>query len=296
MKAIKSKAKMRTAVKHGSPMEQSAIRNISSEISQLFMKKYANVIGKYSIEKIDDINSVPELIKLMEFIRKDISAPLPTDATVKSMIGVFTRDASSRLEGPDDNCALRILFNIGEGEVYDFDSTYKKGDQIINSGLNEKTHYLKANSYYIMQLGNCEYQINVTANTVRDVPSDEDDVMKPWISRARSRYYRRVVVIIDYIVSKEAAAIAEKATGNNVTQTKIDMTKSKKIQQQQIRLAEKKILEQRTRQLADDKLSLLAQQMVNKNENQEKEEDPVEIIPISKENELLMDNIINENE
>lgn len=203
---------MRKAVKTKLVSENAnfMIRNIPDEIyHKLISKYYGNFTGKYKLETIsqEDPNIKDTLEKLLEYLKTDIHAPIPKDSQLKVTIGIYTRTASTYIDPPLDNCALRVLFNLGYDEVYKLNPKYKVVDdkgQIKreDSGLNERYIFLERNKYIILgPAKNSKYQLEVSHEPTivlpRQLPGEKE------ITKIRPRDYRRITIIFDYILPQE---------------------------------------------------------------------------------------------
>lgn len=166
---------------------------------------YKNFNKKYQLEVVSiDTPLLKEIFTdLLEYIKKDISAPIPKDSEVKITLGIYTRTASTYINPPPNNCGMRLLFNLGYGDVYKLNPKYtdSDGDQ-VDSGLTERSVYLDKDKYLILGPSKTsKYKIEVSDDTTVSTPGNNPGDSP--IPRLRVRDYRRIVIIIDYLIAQD---------------------------------------------------------------------------------------------
>ena len=191
------------------------IRSVPEDLYNTFLKRYPTLSKNFLVEKFNNIEDIPEAKKLLEFMKKDINAPVPENATMTIQVGIFNRYSCTYMDPPEETSAMRILFNLGFGETYKFKDDYTIGNKRVLTGLDPKTVYIEANQYCLVGTYNMSnYQIYVEKGPYSKIPKLNPN--EPPESVLRSGDYKRITVIIDFNVTQELAESL-----NNMTPTKM---------------------------------------------------------------------------
>jgi len=159
-----------------------------------------NSVNKYLVEKYESLSDIPILTPVFEFLNTDIKAPIPKDSTTNIFIGIYGRNSSTHVDPPSDNCALRILFNLGYADTYHLNPKYKVKDELIDTGLPEHFLYMDENSYVILgPVTQSKYKIYVDNDVMIKIPSQIPG--QQGKTTIRPKLYKRITIIIDFIIA-----------------------------------------------------------------------------------------------
>ena len=218
------------------------IRSISPSIYEsLINNRYKDFKGKYKLDTLDKIDDVPELKDIINFISKDIQAPIPESTPMTIHIGIYSRTACTYIDPPSKKCGFRILFNLGAAETYQMKNIYKHNGKLVDSGLEPKTQHMEANTYFVMGPHYMsDYQIYVDENTSISI-SQPDPTKKSEQFKIRPSNYKRITIVLDY--NLESAELLEQITNMSKNTPKIKATPgmSQKKINEQINIATKKL-------------------------------------------------------
>jgi hypothetical protein len=195
--------------------------------------KYMNC-NTYLLEKYNKIEEIPILNSLFEFLNKDIRSPIPKDHTVNLILGIYTRNKSTHIDPPSENCALRILFNLGYTETYQMDPKYKVGNLVLDSGLPEQNLFMTENTYAILgPVTQSKYKIYVSHESTMELPGNTP--LNSGRSTARSRDYKRLTIIVDYIIGDGMVQKLAEVAASKMSNIRVPAGTSKKAIEEQLK-------------------------------------------------------------
>ena len=204
--------------------------------------RYKDCTG-YLIEKYSKLEDISILTELFQFLNTDIKSPIPKDHTLNLVLGIYNRTNSTHIDPPSENCALRILFNLGFADTYFLDPNYKVGDVVLNSGLDEHYLHMKENTYVILgPVTKSKYKIFVSNDKMIKVPGNG---MEPARIVLRPSNYKRLTVVIDYMVAEGMVQRLAEVAAAKIPNLKVPAGSSKKSINEQIKKLQKDVSENR---------------------------------------------------
>lgn len=240
---------MRTAkaVKSKKTLNASALAMVRSITPDFYGKllhgKYKDFTGKYKLETFNKVDDIIEMKDIIEFIRKDINAPIPESTPVTIHMGIYTRTASTYIDPPSERCGIRVLFNLGADETYELQGVYKHNEKTVDSGLESKAQYMKANTYCVLgPYTMCNYKIHVDQDIYVQIPQI-NPTKAPESPKPRPSNYKRITIVLDYnLESEELLDQLTNLAMNNTPKIKATPGMSQKKINEQIDIAKKKLI------------------------------------------------------
>lgn len=229
------------------------VRQLSSDTFYNNINKdlYEKFSGNHKFDTYNSIEEIPILKPLIETMKDDIKAPADVSPTV--YIGAYKRDSGTFIQPPKKECAIRILVNLGYEEVYHFLPQYKIKEmkeivnpitkeiekktieKMVDTGLNQTSLYLKANSYAILGgVNQCNYLIKVNDKPIRNIANDIHG--KPDKPAIRPRDYKRITIVFDYLVTADIMESLNNVLASvNIPKVKINAGSSPKMVEAEIK-------------------------------------------------------------
>jgi hypothetical protein len=185
------------------------------------------------MDEYEHIDKIKVLEPLHQFIKTTLSAPLPEGASPSIIMGYYTRGSSTHIRAPGNNCALRILFNLGFADTYIFEPV---------TDLPENKMYLTENTYVILgPVSKCNHKIYIDHSIYIKVPPKNPG--GPEGSQIRDRNYRRITVIFDFLINKDILDDLTKIVADKIPSIKLTEGTSKKNIEDHIKRVKEKVMQ-----------------------------------------------------
>lgn len=162
-----------------------------------YFKLVENVIWGYSSDGYDHPALFEEL-KLFAVHAKMCVVKVPADAGCRFFIGKYMRKSKTSISPPQDDVALRAIFNFNFDEIYKLSPKYKDdAGKNQDSGLDSRELLIKKDTLEIIgPYSLAKYTINVSANTTQTKKTTP--LRGGSNTKLRPGNYERITVVADF--------------------------------------------------------------------------------------------------
>ena len=165
--------------------------------NEKYFKLSENIIWGYKNDNYADKPQLFEELKTVCVHAKMCVAKIPADAGCRFFIGKYMRKANTRIGPPEDDVALRAIFNFNFDEIYTLNPKYTDSTGKHDSGLTQRQLLIKKDTLEVIgPYSLAKYTITVPSNTTQ---SKQTTPLRGGNNTTlRPSKYERITLVADF--------------------------------------------------------------------------------------------------